>query len=78
MAKRHDMQAWATRHGAVDEAHQVYGEQSRNGQYRVEYHFGENVIDGEEVKIGGRFTLGSSGWTQGVDLQVHNPFEDMN
>ena len=77
MSKRHDMQAWATRHAAVDDAHQLYGEQSRKGQYRVEYHFGENVIDGEEVKIGAD-SLSVPGWTQGVDLQVHNPFEDMN
>ena len=76
LSKRHDMAAWAKRHVQIDAAHQHYGEQSAQGEFRVEYHFGENVIDGNDVAIQAD-QLTVPGWDEPVDLQVKNPFDDL-
>ena len=76
LAKRHDMSAWAAAHGPVDQAHQHYGERSAAGEFQVEYHFGENVIDGADISIDSD-QLNVPGWHEPVDLRVKNPFDDL-
>lgn len=77
LGKRRDMQAWAKRHDKVAQLSADYGEKSAVGDFKVEYHFGENVIDGDDVAIDAN-SLRVPGWDQPVNLNVTNPFDDLS
>lgn len=77
MAKRHNLSEWARQHESVAQRSAQYGEQSAQGDFKVEYHFGENVIDGQDVEITAH-SLQVPGWDQSVNLDVANPFSDWN
>lgn len=51
MTKRHDMTAWARRSERISERSQDYRTKSAQGDFQLQYHFGENVIDGSDIEI---------------------------
>ncbi len=76
LGKRHDMTAWARRNEAVTEQTEAYRLRSANAEFNVQYHFGEDVIDGNDIAISDQ-ELRVPGWDRGVDLNVPHPFPDL-
>ena len=76
MAKRHDMTAWEHRNESVLTASDDYRVRSARADFNVQYHFGEDVIDGNDIQISSG-ALKVPGWDRGVDLNIPHPFPDL-
>jgi acetoacetyl-[acyl-carrier protein] synthase len=73
---RHGKAAWTeylSRREAVIAQAAEYDNAAMSGDLSVIYHFGENVLDGDDLEVG-RDSISIRGWSQPVELQKASPF----
>lgn len=71
------MNAYQRANEQIEANAQAYDEQADDPQTLPIYEFGEGVIDGEDLGLS-QNALGIPGFTQAVDLDLPNPYEDMS
>ncbi|GEK47631.1 beta-ketoacyl-[acyl-carrier-protein] synthase FabY [Bisbaumannia pacifica] len=67
------MAAWRAKRDATQATAEAYWAQADQGQFRVQYRFGEGVLEGPELEIDDQ-ELRIPGYAQPVSLAVDNPF----
>lgn len=80
LAKRYSKEQlndYQTKREAVQQKANAYEESALNGDYRVIYNFGENMIAEEKIEIDST-SLSFTEFAQSVDLKVDNPYKDMS
>lgn len=79
LAARHGQQAMTAYRQKLEktlEQSALHEQKFSAGQFELTYHFGENVLEGEEL-IMDSDSLGIPGYSQKVNLRLGNPFKDM-
>lgn len=79
LARRYDaaaITAWQTRREAVRQQAESYNQQALRGQLDVIYHFGEDMIDEDQIRIDGE-KVQIPGFSQMVEFELQSPYADM-
>jgi acetoacetyl-[acyl-carrier protein] synthase len=78
LGKKHGknaMLAYQERNGAIKETREANKSAVIKGQFKPVYHFGENVVEGEDMDITNT-SIGIPGFEQRIDIEVENIYRD--
>lgn len=79
LLKRHGLAAFEQYQQKLEHTRKAaseYDQQACRGQYRIRYHFGQGLIDEDQLSLDSE-QLNVPGFDQGVQLKRENPFDDM-